>query len=144
MHAAQIPVGHVVSVEVRVYGRRVRHVGLRSDLNDARTGLPVMLHCSKRLGAAHETTWQEFTTGSTGAPILNVGNYGSTLDPRIVVARARARLGWKWDLTNHNCEMYVRHALGLPEISPQLREGVTHGAVVATFVAVLLAASGKK
>ena len=82
-----------------------------------------IISSSRRRGYVAEEAPEDFLGG---LPIEFQGYLG-TLAPQEVIARARSRLGAKWDLLTANCEHLVTWAHGLEPRSPQLQ--LTIGAV---------------
>lgn len=97
-------------VIVAVWVAPVWHEGIVSDRRDA-DGVPLVISCSRRAGAAREEPWGTFAPA--GCAIAVIG-YPSSLAPRTVLARARAGLGRPWTPAR-NCEHFARAAHGDPE-----------------------------
>lgn len=113
--------GDVVGVAVDVAGVGVvTHQGLVSDRRGA-DGYPRVLHASKFVGRVDESTMTTFVHRAVeGARLRGLG-YPGRLPRRVVLDRARSRIGEPYDLVLANCEHFVSWCHGLPPTSPQLR-----------------------
>lgn len=118
--------GTIVAVDVGVW-----HEGIVSDRRGD-DGAPLVISCSRRAGCAREEPWGTFAPA--GCPVAVVG-YPSSLPPRTVLARARARLGETWTPLR-NCEAFARGAHGFHG-SPTA-EGLTAAIVPLLRVASLV------
>lgn len=103
------------STPVYVWVGLVRHFGIVSDR--WWNGEPMVISHSFRRGGTFEEPWSVFHGGRQ----VYVASERSSLEPWIVLARARSWIGQRaWSLFL-NCEHHVRHALGRESSSPQLR-----------------------
>lgn len=118
-YAPDLQPGDVVLVAVGP----VHHVGIVTDR--LAHGEPFVISNSRRAGGVREGPLSVF---SQGKPVFTQ-ELSSSLPLEEVLFRARSRLGDAWDLIGWNCEHFVRHALGLPTKSPQLRVGLVACAV---------------
>jgi Lecithin retinol acyltransferase len=113
--------GEVLGVEVHVDGLGVvQHKGLVSD-GFGGDGFPRVLHSSKFMGRVAETTMTTFVHRAVEGARLRVIGYPGRLPWRVVLERARSRIGVPYDLVLANCEHYVAWCHGLEPTSPQLR-----------------------
>lgn len=131
----ELPPVAVLSVRVPSVVGFVDHVGLVTNYIGA-DGFRMVIHASKQHGDVRETTATDFARGTT---VTVVETLKSALPPELVLARARALIGRRWDAVSANCEHFVRYALGLEVESPQLRQKVTKFVVGATIVAAFAA-----
>jgi hypothetical protein len=116
----------------------VEHTGIKSDLQGP-DGFAMVVHSSKRLRTAQETSMTEFRAGAVGQVVSK--GYPSNRRPQEVLASARSQIGQPWSL-DRNCEHFVSWAHGLTPTSPQLQATVVTGLVVAglgALAGVLLA-----
>lgn len=112
--------GSLVSVQfLGIY----RHVGIVSD--QWYNGKPMVISNSDRAGGVREEPWNVFAAGR--AVTVEARQYDTV--GHIVIARARSRIGTRYNLLTWNCEHLVRFAQGLSPSSPQ---------VVATVVVAAL------
>ena len=134
MHPAHLEPGTVVGVPATVAGGvlTVQHVGIVSDHEDEH-GLPLVISASKKTGRVSEETWLEFT-GGKDATVYDF--WGSLLGEQ-VVARARSKLGTRWDVLVANCEHFVHWAHNLSPQSPQLQTGAKAVAWVAVIAGAM-------
>lgn len=79
-----------------------------------------MISCSNLRGMVVEEPIGIFRQGSSIEP----RDFPSTLPVREVLARARGKLGQRYDLLSWNCEHFVYDAFGLDKQSPQLKQFV--------------------
>jgi lecithin:retinol acyltransferase len=113
--------GDVVGVAVDVAGVGVvTHKGLVSDRR-GEDGYPRVLHASKFVGRVDESTMTTFVHRAVEGARLRALGYPGRLPRRLVLARARSRIGERYDLVLANCEHYVAWCHGLAPESPQLR-----------------------
>src|SRR5215469_2218276 len=113
-------------VGIWIYG--VEHEGIVSDILDL-DGLPYVISNSARFGSGAEEPWRVFTAGRRAHVLQGLV---SSLPRQVVLSRARGLLNKKWDVFNWNCQHFVRSAMGLPVISPQLT--VAAGVFLAVLV----------
>lgn len=108
---AQLMTGTVVSVPfLGVF----RHKGIVSDRFC--NGEPMVISNSPTAGGVTEEPWEAFAAGNQ----VTVEAYPSNLPPHIVIQRARARIGSRYQLFNWNCEHLVTYAHGLQPATPQV------------------------
>lgn len=86
---------------------------------------------SRRRGGVYEESVRDF---SGGRQILNVGRL-SNLAPETVIARARERLGRRYQVYQYNCQHFVRDCYGLRTESPQKKLAIG-AAAIALLVAI--------
>jgi hypothetical protein len=109
--------GGVVSVPVRLYGfLPIVHVGIFSDTRSP-MGQLMVYHASRRYGAIVHTLWEDFVWGRSGEARLE--GYPGSLEPAEVIARAKERIGRRYDVKRYNCEHFVADVHGLTPMSPQ-------------------------
>jgi hypothetical protein len=106
------------------------HVGLLSDIGI--DGERTVVSFSARSGGLLEERFSQFADGRE----VLVDGYPGQLPPFVVLARARAlgRRAYAW--LTFNCEHFIRHAHGIPEESPQLRQWLVAAALLGVVVRV--------
>lgn len=104
-----LPVGSVLSVDFGLY----THVGVVTGHD--RRGLPIVTSNSHRRGGVFQESFAEFCEGRPCKLIRAAGH-----DASILVQRARAALGQKYDLLRFNCEHFIEWVKGNPPSSGQL------------------------
>jgi hypothetical protein len=111
--------GSVISVPVHVLGYTVDHEGIffRGERGEAK-----VISNSKKHGCVKEESWAEFQSGAVGP--VTVQYLAAPYQSRSIVARARSRIGQKWELLSNNCEHFTRWARNLDIESPQLRKAI--------------------
>lgn len=85
-----------------------------------------VLHNSRRVGRVAEESLVQFANGER----VTLAGYPGRLPPRVVIARARSRIGQPWNLAVFNCEHYVRWAHGLHPTSHQVEKYLTGAAAL--------------
>lgn len=103
--------GSVVSTPI-IFG--IRHFGIVSDR--WQNGMPMVISGSNRMGKVVEETWGVFAPSGRWKHEALTGPVSGLA----AVARARAKLGSKYELLSWNCDHLTHYALGLPTQSPQL------------------------
>lgn len=93
----------------------LRHVGIISEPFGAFG--PLVISSSRRRNCVAEEPLDAFANGGR---VIAVG-YPGHLPPDVVVARARSKLGERWNLFNANCEHFVSWAHGMKVESPSLK-----------------------
>jgi hypothetical protein len=118
-----LPPGTVVRVNHGLYD----HVGLLGDqwINGERT----VISFTATTGGLIEESFSQF---SAGRQVTSDG-YPGALPPSIVVRRARGLHQRSYAWLTFNCEHFIRHAHGIPEESPQLRQWFVAAALVGLF-----------
>lgn len=109
------------------------HKGIVSDR--AHNGKPMVFACSAKTGKVLEETWDQFAEGSD----VTVEGYLGTLHPLLVIERARACIGKRYQFFVFNCEHFVYTAHGLELQSPQLQAT----GIVLTLLAAVAALTGR-
>ncbi len=112
----------VISVRV---GGLIRHEGIM-------THSGTIISNSRRRGGVYEESPHIF---ANRGKLINHGPLLDT-DPDLVIARAYARIGHKYDPVHYNCEHFVRDCYGLPRSSPQKRAALGAAALIG-LIAIL-------
>ena len=113
--------GTVVASSRGIYN----HVGI---LSEQRAGSRRVIAASADHGRVVDQAIEEFAANRR----LRVLGFLGSLPPMVVVTRARAMLGTKYDLFRWNCDHLVHYAHGLSPKSPQIRAAFAIGAIVVT------------
>lgn len=113
--------GDVVSV--RVGG--VRHEGIMTEHGR-------VICNSRRYGGVTEKSVRDF---AFGRKIKNLGPLNG-LPANVVLARARAMMGYAYHPYNFNCEHFVRRCYGKDPYSPQKRTALGLAALAAAIAAL--------
>jgi hypothetical protein len=118
-----LPPGTVVRVNHGLYD----HVGLLGDqwINGERT----VISFAAKTGGLIEERFSQF---SAGRHVTSDG-YPGVLPPSIVLRRARGLQQRPYAWLTFNCEHFIRHAHGIPEESPQLRQWLVAAALLGVF-----------
>jgi len=103
--------GTVVSLPTHVL---FRHKGIVSDRRSG--GKPMVISNSARRGGVYEESWDEFSEGRQ----VSEEGYPGALPNFEVVARAREKIGSRYNVFTWNCDSLVNYAHGLPSQSPQV------------------------
>lgn len=112
--------GSLISVQfLGIY----RHVGIVSDRWC--NGKPMVISNSDRAGGVREEPWNVFAAGR--AVTVEASQHDTS--GHVIIARARSRIGTRYNLLTWNCEHLVQFAQGINSSSPQ---------VVATLVVAAL------
>lgn len=130
LHYQYPATGTVVSVPAYFI---FRHKGIVSDRWD--DGAPLVISNSFRRGGVVEELWHEFTQGQQ----FQIDDYPNILSPIEVVARARSKIGERYNPLAFNCEHFTKFCHGLAMESGQLAVCLIAGIAVA-----VLAASNKR
>ena len=103
--------GSVVSTPI-IFG--LRHYGIVSDRweND----MPMVISGSNRMGEVVEESWTVFAPSGQWRREALIG----PISGLAAVARARTRIGSKYELLSWNCDHLAHYAVGLSPRSPQL------------------------
>lgn len=119
--------GCIVSLPVATEVGIVKHKGILSDRKGP-DGYPMVIHAAKlRSQGVIEAPMTSFFEMARG-PLSSEG-YPSLLSPKLVLERARSRIGVPWKLLD-NCEHFAAWCHGMPKKSPELRrKAATFGAV---------------
>lgn len=116
--------GSVVSTPI-IFG--FRHYGIVSDRWE--NGMPMVISGSNRIGKVVEEPWTVFApSGRWKHEVLKGPASGLA-----VVARARSKLGRKYELLSWNCDHLVHYSIGLSPQSPQL--ALTCAGLAALYIA---------
>jgi hypothetical protein len=108
------PVGQVVASSRFFYS----HLGIVTDR--WKDGEQMVISCSNRHSMVVEESMSAFRQGNS----IERRPSPSALSVQEVLARARRKLGQRYDLFNWNCEHFVYESFGHPKQSPQLQLAV--------------------
>lgn len=104
--------GQVIKIRYDFY----THYAIVSD-RIGHDGFPMVIDNSAAAGMVKERTWTQATNGAR----VSLSTLSSSLNPEVVVARARAFIGKVcYSVTGFNCEAFVRKVLGLKPTSKQV------------------------
>jgi hypothetical protein len=94
----------------------------------------MLISATKRTGTVQEEPWDDVTQGKH--TYIAVSNTEKSI-PQIL-SDARSQIGnWRYSLTDHNCEHFVKWSSGLKVSSGQVKAGVGGLAIGGVAVAAL-------
>lgn len=108
-----------------------KHYGLSTER--FYNGKPTIISNSFRKMGVYEESWDDFSCGKD----VQILEYTSSLNPDVILSRARSKLGTKWNLLTWNCEHFVNWSHGLKTHSPQLNTYATCVSVIVGSVILL-------